>query len=76
MAIIKQKNDIAAILKSNIEMQINRTRTEESSPKNTTLYFSLLLETKDLLNATTSLLEEYHTAYDSSVKPATISDGD
>ena len=74
MAIIKQKNDIAAILKSNIEMQINRTRTEESSPKNTTLYFSLLLETKDLLNATTSLLEEYHEAYDSSVKPATISE--
>ena len=38
------------------------------------LYFSLLLETKDLLNATTSLLEEYHTAYDSSVKPATVSE--
>jgi len=33
-----------------------------------------LLETKDLLNATTSLLEEYHTAYDSSVKPATVSE--
>ena len=73
-SIIKQKNEIAAILKSNIETQITRTRTEESSPKNTTLYFSLLLETKDLLNATTSLLEEYHEAYDSSVKPATIND--
>ena len=73
-SIIEQKNEIAAILKSNIETQVKRTRTEESSPKNTTLYFSLLLETKDLLNATTSLLEEYHVAYDSSVKPATLSE--
>jgi Na+/phosphate symporter len=73
-SIIEQKNEIAAVLKSNIEIQVKRTRTEESSPKNTTLYFSLLLETKDLLNATTSLLEEYHEAYDSSVKPATISE--
>jgi phosphate/sulfate permease len=73
-SIIEQKNEIAAILKSNIETQVKRTRTEESSPKNTTLYFSLLLETKDLLNATTSLLEEYHEAYDSSVKPATLSE--
>jgi len=73
-AIIEQKNEIYTILKSNIETQVQRTRTEESSPKNTTLYFSLLLETKDLLNATTGLLEEYHTEYDSSVKPAKISD--
>jgi phosphate/sulfate permease len=73
-SIIKQKNEIASTLKSNIDMQVKRTRAEESSPKNTTLYFSLLLETKDLLNATTSLLEEYHTAYDSSVKPATVSE--
>ncbi|MDB2426295.1 inorganic phosphate transporter [Flavobacteriaceae bacterium] len=73
-SIIKQKNEIASTLKSNIDMQVKRTRAEESSPKNTTLYFSLLLETKDLLNATTSLLEEYHTAYDSSIKPATVSE--
>ena len=73
-SIVNSKNEISTILKSNIETQVKRTRTEESSPKNTTLYFSLLLETKDLLNATTSLLEEYHREYDSSVKPATISD--
>jgi hypothetical protein len=60
--------------KSNIDAQVKRTRTEESSPKNTTLYFSLLLETKDLLNATTGLLKEYHTEYDSSVKPAKINE--
>ena len=73
-SIINRKNEISTILKSNIETQVKRTRTEESSPKNTTLYFSLLLETKDLLNATTGLLEEYHAEYDSSVKPATLSD--
>ena len=73
-AIIEKKNEIYAILKSNINAQVKRTRTEESSPKNTTLYFSLLLETKDLLNATTGLLEEYHTEYDSSVKPAKINE--
>lgn len=43
-----------------IEKQITRTRTEESSPKNTTLYFSLLLETKDLLTALMNLVEEYY----------------
>lgn len=73
-SIVNRKNEISTILKSNIETQVKRTRTEESSPKNTTLYFSLLLETKDLLNATTGLLEEYHAEYDSSVKPATLSD--
>ena len=73
-AVIAKKAGILESLKSNIEIQVKRTRTEESSPKNTTLYFSLLLETKDLLNATISLLQEYHREYDSSIKPATISD--
>lgn len=46
-----------------IEKQITRTRTEESSPKNTTLYFSLLLETKDLVTALMNLVEEYYRSY-------------
>ena len=32
---------------------------EESSPKNTTLYFSLLIETKEMIENTMSLLELY-----------------
>ena len=52
----------------------NQQGNSRRLPKNTTLYFSLLLETKDLLNATTGLLEEYHTEYDSSVKPAKINE--
>ncbi len=72
-AIINEKKEVYDLVKEKIQKQVDRTRTEESSPKNTTLYFSLLLETKDLLNATMNLLEEYHSAHDSSVKPATIS---
>ncbi|GAL66049.1 hypothetical protein JCM19301_614 [Jejuia pallidilutea] len=33
-----------------------------------------MLETKDLLKATMSLLEEYYNAHDASVKPAKIND--
>jgi hypothetical protein len=47
-----------------IQKQVERTRQEESSPKNTTLYFNVLVETKDLLNATTNLLVEYHDAHE------------
>ncbi len=72
-AILAEKTEVYDLVKEKIQKQVERTRTEESSPKNTTLYFSLLLETKDLLNATMNLLEEYHSAHDGSVAPATIS---
>ena len=71
-AILNEKTIVYDIVKEKIRKQVERTRTEESSPKNTTLYFSILLETKDLLNATMNLLEEYHKSFDSSVEPATI----
>ncbi len=70
--ILNEKNKIFNTVTDKIQKQVERTRSEESSPKNTTLYFSLLLETKDLLNATMSLLEEYHNAHDASVTPAQI----
>ena len=70
--IINRKREILDLVTDKITSQVARTRTEESSPKNTTLYFGLLLETKDLLNATMNLLEEYHDSFDSSVEPATI----
>ncbi|MFC2109693.1 inorganic phosphate transporter, partial [Bacteroidota bacterium] len=43
---ILNNKEIFEILSEKIQKQIERTRTEESSPKNTTLYFGLLLETK------------------------------
>ncbi|WP_425076877.1 inorganic phosphate transporter [Psychroserpens sp. S379A] len=71
--VLSKKQVVLSLVKQKIQKQVERTRTEESSPKNTTLYFSLLLETKDLLNATMNLLEEYYSSHDSSVEPATIS---
>ena len=71
-SLLKNKRVVYDLVKEKIQAQVSRTRTEESSPKNTTLYFSLLLETKDLLNATMNLLEEYHNSHDSSVEPATL----
>jgi membrane protein implicated in regulation of membrane protease activity len=70
--ILKRKAEIISLVTDKIQKQVERTRSEESSPKNTTLYFSILLETKDLLNATMNLLEEYYNSHDSSVKPATV----
>ncbi|WP_445722165.1 anion permease [Flavobacterium sp.] len=40
-----------------IQKQITRIRTIENSPKNSKLYFGLLLETNDLVTATMQLLE-------------------
>ncbi len=42
-----------------IQKQIERIRTTETSPKNSKLYFSLLLETNDLIKSTMSLLEMF-----------------
>ncbi len=70
--ILNREKNIFKVVSEKIQKQVERTRTEESSPKNTTLYFGLLLETKDLLKATMSLLEEYHNAHDASVKPAKL----
>ena len=71
-SILNEKKEVFDLLNKKIEKQIERTRTEESSPKNTTLHFSILLETKDLVDATMNLLEEYHNSFDGSIEPATI----
>lgn len=57
--LINEKQELFKSVESKIDRQIARTRTEESSPKNTALYFSLLLETKDLIVASMNLLEIY-----------------
>ena len=70
--ILSRKQEIISLVSDKIQKQVERTRSEESSPKNTTLYFSVLIETKDLLAAVMNLLEEYYNSHDSTVKPATI----
>lgn len=59
-------------LNEKIKKQVSRTRSEESSPKNTTLYFGILMETKDLVQAIMDLLELYYNEYDDSVPSATV----
>lgn len=61
--ILAQKEEVIGLISEKIDAQIERTRSEESSPKNTTLYFNIILETKDLVKNTMSLMEEYHTSY-------------
>ncbi len=61
--IIEQKQTLLSSVEDSIQKQVERTRTEESSPKNATLYFSILLETKDLILANMNILNLYHDEY-------------
>ncbi len=56
-AVIKSKNEIHQHVSILIQKQIERIRTVETSPKNSKLYFALLLESNDLIKATMQLLE-------------------
>ena len=71
-SVIKKKDGIYKLVQDKILAQVARTRNEEKSPKNTTLYFGILQETKDLLNAVMNLLSDYNESHDSSVKPAKL----
>ncbi|MCW5516428.1 inorganic phosphate transporter [Muriicola sp. Z0-33] len=55
-----EKQELLTNVQESIQKQVERTRTEESSPKNTTLYFSILLETKDLIMANMNILNLYY----------------
>jgi len=68
-SILDSKNQLLKSVREKINNQISRTKSEESSPKNTTLYFSILTESKDLIKATMAMLELYNEQYDSSVEP-------
>jgi phosphate/sulfate permease len=61
--LLKEKSNLTDLTSYLIQKQISRIRTTENSPKNSKLYFGLLLETNDLVKATMSLLElfkEFH----------------
>ena len=68
-SILDSKQELLNSVREKINNQISRTKSEESSPKNTTLYFSILTESKDLIKATMAMLELYNDQYDSSVEP-------
>ncbi|BCY28169.1 inorganic phosphate transporter [Flavobacterium okayamense] len=54
---LSEKGKVLDTISDLIQKQITRIRTTENSPKNSKLYFGLLLETNDLVKATMSLLE-------------------
>jgi len=64
--LMEEKQSLLEDVKNSIQHQVERTRTIESSPKNTTLYFSVLLETKDLIKASMNILELYYHEHDRS----------
>ncbi len=65
--ILHSKQLLLERLSEKIQKQITRTRSEESSPKNTSLYFSLLMESKDFVVAVMNLMELYYREHDSSI---------
>ena len=66
--IIEEKQALLDKVQEAIKKQVERTRTEESSPKNTTLYFSILLETQDLIKANMNILSLYHDEHNRSIE--------
>ena len=55
--ILNDKQILLNTVSELISKQIKRIRTTETSPKNSKLYFALLLETNDLANSVMNLLE-------------------
>lgn len=65
--ILDKKDQLENSITKKINAHVTDIRNEDSSPKNTTLYFSLLLEAKDFLNAVTLLITEYYKSYEENV---------
>lgn len=70
--VLATRDTYLELVDEKIEKQVSRTRTEESSPKNTRLYFSLLTESRDLIKALMKLMEKFYIEHDSSIEPARI----
>ena len=55
-AVIKQKDNLQRSINVLLDKQIDDIRTSENSPRNTRLYFSILLETNEMISSTFKLL--------------------
>lgn len=53
---MKQRDQLQKVINNLLDKQIDHIRTTENSPKNTKLYFSILLETNELISSTFKLL--------------------
>lgn len=70
--LITDKQSYLDLVSEKIEHQVEATRTEEQSPKNTNLYFSILTETRELIATLIKILELYYREHDDSVEPLDI----
>ncbi|MGY6648889.1 inorganic phosphate transporter [Wenyingzhuangia sp. IMCC45574] len=61
--LIESKQNLLDQVSKSVEEQINRIRTTETSAKNSTLYFGIIMETKDLVAALANLSEQYNSHY-------------
>ena len=57
--VLENRGDILKQLDEKINNQIELTRNEETSPKNTTLYFNILLKSKDLYLHKLSIMQTF-----------------
>jgi phosphate/sulfate permease len=62
--IILRMNQLVDLVNLKIEDQVERTKDKEESHKNTTLYFGVLLETRDLIIAFIEVATKFYTEYD------------
>ncbi|ERJ60972.1 inorganic phosphate transporter [Sphingobacterium paucimobilis] len=53
---MKQRDQLQKVINNLVDKQIDHIRTTENSPKNAKLYFSILLETNELISSTFKLL--------------------
>ncbi|MDB4297514.1 inorganic phosphate transporter [Flavobacteriaceae bacterium] len=61
--LLDKKQYLLGNVSKSVEIQINRIRTTETSAKNSTLYFGIILETKDLITALINLSQHYQNFY-------------
>ena len=62
-ALLEEGKTVQDSVNDLVQKQIERIRTSETSPKNTKLYFGILLETKDLLASMIALLQQFQSFY-------------
>ena len=61
--ILKNRDLIKRKIQEKINSQIELTRKIETSPKNATLYFNILLKSKDIYKIKVNIIEEFYNSY-------------
>lgn len=67
--LIAKRDGYLDFIAAEIEKQIERTKEPDSSSRNSSLYFSILLECKDIVEAIMKLLQQYYREYELAKKP-------